>query len=256
MATVGRLIKGGLGARLYLVAFDGFDTHGYQKERHLRLISQLGEAVRGLYEDLAAAGMSGDVLTMTFSEFGRRAAENASGGTDHGAAAPLMLFGSGIRGGLYGTPPDLGDLDPYGNLRHHTEFRSIYATVLQDWFGLGGAATEGLLGRRFDTLPLVADPYPVATEPGAVPVGFALQQNFPNPFDATTTIPYRLEEMGPVRLDVFDPVGRLVRMLVDRVQPAGTHHLAFDAAGLPAGIYFYRLTTPEGSRTKQMTLVR
>ena len=107
LGVVARLIKGGLGSRIYLVQLGGFDTHSNQVRQHANLLRQLAAGVRDFSADLAAGGRAEEVMMMTFSEFGRRVQANASGGTDHGTAAPAMLFGAGLRGGLEGAPPEL-----------------------------------------------------------------------------------------------------------------------------------------------------
>ena len=141
----------GLGLRIGYVVLGGFDTHAQQLSQQPRLLRQLGDALLAFQRDLEAQRLDRDVLTMTWSEFGRRAQENASAGTDHGTAAPLFLVGSGVRGGLYGDPPDLADLDQ-GNLRHSVDFRSVYATVIERW--LQADATP-ILGGTYPTLPAV-----------------------------------------------------------------------------------------------------
>ncbi|NNF57111.1 MAG: DUF1501 domain-containing protein [Rhodothermaceae bacterium] len=254
LAGCARLIKGGLGARIYLVSVGGFDTHANQADEHALLLQQVSETVAAFYADLAATGDADRVLTMTFSEFGRRIEENGSDGTDHGTAAPLFLFGGGVIGGLYGDGPDLASPDPNGNLVHSTDFRSVYATVLQEWFGLEEAVTTSILGGSFGIIPMLADP--VATEPEGVPLTFGLEQNSPNPFGSSTQIRFTLTEAGLVRLQVFDLQGRLISTLVNEARAAGQHHIPFDADALPSGTYLYRLEAPEGVRTSRMTRVR
>ena len=132
LATVARLIKGNLGTKLYMVSIDGFDTHANQITNHPLLLSELSNSIADFYKDLNAGGRSQDVLCMTISEFGRRIEENGSNGTDHGAAAPMMLFGEGLNGsGFIGKQPDLQNVDEVGNLVFDTDFRSVYATVLE-----------------------------------------------------------------------------------------------------------------------------
>ncbi len=143
------LIARDAGLRVGYTLLGGFDTHSNQAQQHARQLQTLGDAVSAFYQDLQAQGKAQDVLVMTWSEFGRRAAENASLGTDHGTAAPLFLLGGRVCGGLYGDPPDLGNLDN-GNLRYSTDFRSVYATVLEGWLG---ADSSAILGSRYDTLP-------------------------------------------------------------------------------------------------------
>jgi uncharacterized protein (DUF1501 family) len=117
------------------VTHGGFDTHARQRATHDRLLLELAEGLEALREALHKAGRWDDVLVMTYSEFGRRASENASGGTDHGTAAPQLLMGGAVKGGLYGQPPSLEDLDGE-DLRYTVDFRSLYTTVAQEWWGM------------------------------------------------------------------------------------------------------------------------
>jgi uncharacterized protein (DUF1501 family) len=116
------------------------------------LLETLANGLAAFQHDLEAMNTADDVLTMTFSEFGRRARENGSQGTDHGTAEPLFVLGAGVRGGLYGAQPSLSDLDG-GDLRFQIDFRSVYATVLERWLGTGAQA---VLGREFGPLEFVA----------------------------------------------------------------------------------------------------
>jgi uncharacterized protein (DUF1501 family) len=145
---VARLIAGGLPTRVYVVSFGGFDTHGSEKDTHANLLAELDSAVGAF----ARAVARHPVVLMTFSEFGRRVVENASGGTDHGSAAPLFVVGTGVKGGYYGDQPSLTDLDD-GNLRFTTDFRSVYATVAEGVLGIDQRAV--LEGAKFPTLGFV-----------------------------------------------------------------------------------------------------
>ncbi len=145
LGHIARFITAGLATRIYYVAIDGFDTHSQQAAAHAGLLRQLGEAVAWFLGDLAAHGEQDRVLVMCFSEFGRRVAENASAGTDHGAAAPMFLAGPSVRPGLIGPHPSLTDLEE-GDLRHHTDFRQVYACVLEQWLG---CPSEPILGGRY-----------------------------------------------------------------------------------------------------------
>jgi len=133
------------------VTHGSFDTHTGQKATQDRLLGQFSDALSAFYADLAAHGNDGRVLTMTFSEFGRRVAENASGGTDHGEAAPLFLVGGGVKGGVYAKHPSLDDLDN-GDVKYTTDFRSVYSTVLERWLG---APVQGVIGGTFPSLPVL-----------------------------------------------------------------------------------------------------
>ncbi|MBI3411086.1 MAG: DUF1501 domain-containing protein [Planctomycetes bacterium] len=141
-----QLIDGGLGARLFYVSIDGFDTHAGQAGTHTNLLREVSDAISAFYRDLAARGHRDRILIMTFSEFGRRARENGSRGTDHGSAAPMFLVGGRVRTGLVGAHPSLTELED-GNLRHHTDFRQVYAAILDRWLGV---PSRQVLGQAFE----------------------------------------------------------------------------------------------------------
>lgn len=145
LKQVAQLIDAGLGTRVYYVSLDGFDTHSDQANAHAGLLSQLAGALSAFAEDLQAHGHLDRVLTLTFSEFGRRVEENASRGTDHGAAAPLFLVGSRVQPGLIGKQPKLDDLAD-GDVKFHTDFRAVYAALLTQWLGW---SAEPILGEGF-----------------------------------------------------------------------------------------------------------
>ncbi|HEX5275068.1 MAG TPA: DUF1501 domain-containing protein, partial [Candidatus Rubrimentiphilum sp.] len=134
LALAAQIVGSNLGTRVLYVQHGSFDTHVGQKATQDRLLGEFSDAIKAFYDDLAAHGNDNRVLTMTFSEFGRRTAENASRGTDHGEASPLFLIGGGVKGGMYGAYPDLSDTN-MGNLKFDTDFRSVYATVLERWLG-------------------------------------------------------------------------------------------------------------------------
>jgi uncharacterized protein (DUF1501 family) len=146
LRSIAGLIDAQLATRIYYVSLDGFDTHANQAAAHAALLGELGSSLAAFYEDLAHRGQADRVLTLTFSEFGRRLAENASAGTDHGAAAPMFLAGSGLAGPVVGEHPSLTDLDD-GDPRFHTDFRQVYAAVLQSWLGCDPAT---VLGGQFE----------------------------------------------------------------------------------------------------------
>ncbi len=151
MKLIAQLIAGNLPTKVYYANMSGFDTHAAQKGAHERLLLQFAEGVAAFYKDLEAQGNADRVVTLAFSEFGRRVAENASGGTDHGTAAPMFVFGKALKGGLYGTYPSLTDLDQ-GDLKHAVDFRSVYATVLGKWLGADPAK---ILGSDFERLAFI-----------------------------------------------------------------------------------------------------
>ncbi len=152
LALAAQIVGSNLGTRVVYVELGSFDTHVSQKTTQNLLLAQFSDAVAAFYQDLAAHGNERRVLTLTFSEFGRRIEENGSRGTDHGEASPLFLIGGGVKGGLYGTLPDLAATN-MGNLRYTTDFRSVYATVLERWLGRPSAP---VLSGTFQMLPVLS----------------------------------------------------------------------------------------------------
>jgi uncharacterized protein (DUF1501 family) len=151
LQLVAQLIKARLTTAIYYTQLDGFDTHAGQLTTHNFLLRELAMSIRAFLDDLEQAREVDRVLVMVFSEFGRRVAENASGGTDHGTAAPVFLVGKPVRGGVHGPYPNLSDLVD-GDPKHAIDFRRVYATVLRDWLG---TPSEKVLGGAFETLPVL-----------------------------------------------------------------------------------------------------
>lgn len=149
------LIVGGTGVKILHVTLGGFDTHYTELNRHDDLMGYFDEAVSSFFQDLDAHGMASNVLLATWSEFGRRPKENASGGTDHGAASPLLLIGSPVKGGFYGQAPSLTGLDSTGNLKYTVDFRSVYQEILEAHLG---ADAKEVLGDAFERIPFIKTP--------------------------------------------------------------------------------------------------
>ncbi len=151
LRDVAALIHGRLGTRVYSVQMSGFDTHAGQRGSHDSLMTSLDTALSAFLQDLRGSSAGQETLVLVFSEFGRRVAENGSKGTDHGKAGPMFLLGPAVKGGLYGKHPSLTQLDR-GDLAATTDFRSVYGTVIENWFGV---SQEAVLGKRYATLPLI-----------------------------------------------------------------------------------------------------
>jgi uncharacterized protein (DUF1501 family) len=152
LRLIARLLKTGFGTRVFYTTQGSYDTHFTQLELHAALLSELAGAIRAFLDDLDTAGLADRVTVLTFSEFGRRVAENGSYGTDHGTAAPLFLAGKHVKAGLVGQTPSLIDLQD-GDLKMGIDFRKVYATVLEKWLQLPAKAA---LGGTFEPLPLFA----------------------------------------------------------------------------------------------------
>ncbi len=151
LRKVAQVLSADLGVRVFFVSQDGYDTHATQAEQHGQLLEQLSAAIKAFLEDVDHMGLAERVIVAAFSEFGRRVEENASRGTDHGAASCMLLAGQQVRGGLFGSYPSLDELDE-GDLVFSTDFRAVYATLLEQWLGCPSAP---LLGARFPQLDLI-----------------------------------------------------------------------------------------------------
>ena len=165
LSLASELIVTGTGVKILHVTLGGFDTHYTELNRHDDLMGYLDSAVSAFYADLAGYGMSDRVLVATWSEFGRRPNENASAGTDHGTAAPVFLIGDPVKGGLYGTTPNVSKLDALGNLSFSVDFRAVYSEILTSHLGVNG---QDILGQSFERIPFVKDPARAAATNGGL----------------------------------------------------------------------------------------
>lgn len=151
LRSTAQLIDAELGVRVFYLTLDGFDTHSNQGEAHASLLQELSDSVGAFYKDLKARSRANQVTTFVFSEFGRRVRENASQGTDHGAAAPALLIGGGVTGGMYGTYPSLTDLDD-GDLKYQVDYRALYAELLE---GVLDVPSKPILGESYKRLGIL-----------------------------------------------------------------------------------------------------
>src|SRR3569833_851701 len=145
------LISANLGTKVFYISTGGFDTHTNQLRRQPQLLQDVSDGFAAFQSDIAQMGAADKVLTLAFSEFGRRVHENAGGGTDHGTASEMLIVGKPVKGGLYGEYPNLANLDQ-GDLKFTTDFRGVYATVLDRWLG---ANSELVLGNRYEDLKFI-----------------------------------------------------------------------------------------------------
>jgi uncharacterized protein (DUF1501 family) len=152
LKLIAQLIKTGLTTSLYYTQLGGFDTHASQLGQHDGLLREAGDSLKAFLEDLNKSSDGKRVVVLVFSEFGRRLGENASGGTDHGTAAPVFVLGPAVRSGVQGPYPNLRDLDEGGDPKHAIDFRRVYATLLDQWLG---CPSEKVLGEKFTPLPLL-----------------------------------------------------------------------------------------------------
>jgi uncharacterized protein (DUF1501 family) len=256
LALVARLIKGNLGTKFYMVTLDGFDTHARQAELHPNLLKELSDSVSAFYQDLKFTQKDRDVLAMTISEFGRRPEQNASAGCDHGAAAPLLLFGEGLNGnGLIGTPPNLRDLDRDGNLKFGTDFRSIYATVLENWLCVNANTVNTVLGRNFTRLNLGLACRGTTSLDGTAAPGIKHEARYIS--SQQIEIHYTLPGSEFVKVEIFNLLGQSVAILVNSYQLSGEHKVTFAPTGLlSSGQYFYRIQVGKSAVGQAIRVLR
>jgi hypothetical protein len=213
-------------------------------------------------DDVKLQGLEQRVVGLTFSEFGRRIKSNASTGTDHGAAAPLFVFGAGVQGGILGTNPVLpATATANDNIAMQFDYRRVYAAVVRDWFGATATQLEAILPGH-QPLPIFRADIPSGIVEEGLPESFALRQNYPNPFNGQTRIRYALPAevrhngSTSMTLRVYDVTGREVATLVDGPAVPGHHEVLFDASHFSSGMYLYRLNAGSFTETKRMVLVR
>ncbi|MEY3368633.1 MAG: hypothetical protein RI973_1788 [Bacteroidota bacterium] len=260
LKNVALLISGGLQTKVYIVSLGGFDTHANQvvdgspgAGEHAVLLQTLSEAVQVFMQDLKLQGLENRVLTMTFSEFGRRIRSNDSLGTDHGDAAPLLLFGSCVAPGFLGDNPAIpANPDIIEAVPMQYDFRDVYGSVLMDWFGVAEADVKNLLYPDFTPLPLIAGCTTVAAET-AREEEFFLQAS-PNPFGSRVTVSFSCAAER-VHLSLFNSMGQELQVLLSQRMTPGVQELEFDGSHLSAGAYYLHLRLERG-RQKVYRLVK
>ena len=259
LRLVARLIKVGLGSKIYMVSIGGFDTHGNQSLTHEVLLTYVADAIKKFYDDLNYEGLDSKVLSMTFSEFGRRVKENGSQGTDHGSAAPTLLFGPPLRGsGIIGECPSLDNLNRRGNMYNSIDFRSIYQTILKDWLcGDSDYIDKAMLGNEYDALGL----------------GFGCNDldivdyndlfNYHHPIYTNSinevNLNLRIKQSHNVTIRVYDILGRHISTIFDGQLMSGEHTfpLSHNRGGkISSGQYFYRIGISGGQTLSKSFVVR
>jgi uncharacterized protein (DUF1501 family) len=248
LKVVARLIKGGLKTRVYMVSYGGFDTHSMQTDtvdptigKHADLLKELSDAVKAFQDDLAFLQIEDRVLSFTFSEFGRRIKSNFSVGTDHGAAAPMLVFGSKVQSGVLGENPSISaNTTVNNNIPHQYDYRSVYASILEKWFCADNMALQSVLLKNFQSLPLIQDGLCKGIDDLNKKAGISLISNYPNPFTTSTSVKY-ITQGGHTLVQVIDCMGRVVSSLVDKEQIGNAYTIPFNSTGLAAGIYYLRL---------------
>ncbi|MEO8584122.1 MAG: DUF1501 domain-containing protein [Flavitalea sp.] len=251
LKIVARLIKGGLKTRVYTVTLSGFDTHKKQVNAsdtttgsHATLMKDVSSSISAFQKDLELMELDDRVLGMTFSEFGRRIKSNASMGTDHGAAAPLLLFGKHVKNGVLGNSPEIpADVKTSNNIAFQYDFRSVYASVLERWFCVKTPLIDSLLLDHYQSLPLI----------DGAPCGLSdtiddtnnkseklLLKMWPNPYSTIGTIQFSTTG-GFTMIQQLNAMGQVVKVITKQDYAAGTYTLNVTDDGLASGQYFLRL---------------
>lgn len=251
LKIVARLIKGGLKTRVYTVGMGGFDNHKKQVNAsdtttgaHAQLLKNLSTAITAFQADVKLMNLEDRVMGMTVSEFGRRIKSNASLGTDHGSAAPLLLFGKHVNKGVLGNSPDIpADINVVNNIPFQYDFRSVYASVLERWFCVKQPVLDRIMLKNYQPLPVIkGGPCGFADDIDVVNGQSAdlLLKFWPSPYTISATLQFTTLG-GHTSIQQFDTEGRLVKTITDQTYTAGKYNIDIYNDGLPPGIYFLRL---------------
>ncbi|MBT8264020.1 MAG: DUF1501 domain-containing protein [Muriicola sp.] len=277
LALLARLIKGNLGTKVYMISMGGFDTHGNQPLAHERLMSNLSIAINNFYEDIAFTQQDDKVLSMTFSEFGRRIFENGSNGTDHGKAAPTLFFGTGLNGSAFvGEHPSLESPNGRGNLEYTMDFRDLYATVLAEWLCVPIPLVEQHLlnhayapvnlgfncsGVDFPDIAYSDEPYtpPTPMDPnGEDPTPELLNAVVHKPFYPTQQTPHIYLEMpfsAHVDIQLYNILGQNVGTIYNEMMFEGSVEINIREQmpnHLSTGKYIYRIQVQDRKMSKSV----
>ena len=254
LKIVAQLIAGGLKSKVFVVRLGGFDTHDNQVEsgspetgRHAQLMEELSESVYAFQQDVIDRGLEERVLTMTYSEFGRRVFQNKSYGTDHGEAAPMFFMSPFVNPNPIGSLPSLEYID---NIEYEHDFRSVYGSILMDWFGTEETTIRSILYEDFKYIPILVgtrtsteEPHPMSKRIGA----------YPNPFQNNLNIKIDIKR-GDTLLKIVDSSGRDIKEIVNKKLKHGVHEFRYDGTHLSNGLYFILLEN-EGRRSG-MSLIK
>ena len=248
LKIVAKLIKGGLKTKIYMVSIGGFDTHASQvdnsdttKGDHATLLSRLSQAIYAFQNDLKFLGIENRVIGMTMSEFGRRVKSNGSMGTDHGAALPMMLFGTQIEKGIFGKNPTIPDnANENDNIPMHYDFRSVYASILNQWFCIPPDQIKNILFKDFQNIPIVKSQgcHSEILERNKR-IGNNYVVVYPNPFEDKINIKFE-SEGGLCILQIFDNQGKIITQKEISKTSIGINETTFYFEDIAKGLYYLR----------------
>lgn len=254
LKVVANLISGGLGTKIYIVNLGGFDTHANQvligeseNGTHATLLNTLSEAIAVFMEDCKALGINERLVGMTFSEFGRQIMANNSFGTDHGTAAPLIVFGDCVSQGVFGQNPEITtDIAPQEGVPMQYDFRSVYASLLIDWLGASESEVRNVLYNDFQKIPFIKDcSAPSSSVDTQVVIDATLT---PNP--ASDYVRLTFFNTGKhVRISLLNALGAQLDMPVNRSLSKSEHEVSINIQQYPTGSYFVRIAIDDAVKT-------
>lgn len=263
LKMIARLLSGGIKTKIFLARMGGFDTHANQVQggsegdrsmgSHAALLYHLSSAMKAFQDDLKGLGLEDRVMTVTFSEFGRRPQSNNSYGTDHGTSAPMFVFGKCVNPGVIGTNPSLNDLDD-SNLKMQFDYRQVFTTLLQDWMG---ADTNAITHTQLDAwvgkkLDLVACSAAVGTKDAFVSDRFRLNSCSPNPVKENTTFSFYINAASFISIKMYDTNGKWVMDILNEDKGIGNHEVMADLSSLPPGAYIYKIESGNFKAAKSL----
>lgn len=264
MKSVAALIAGGLNTRVYVVGMGGFDTHVQQTTpdgtgtgAQTNLLGQLADAAAQFQSDMVLLGSSvaDRVIGFTVSEFGRRPHDNNSNGTDHGAASVQFAFGSKINGAVFGNPPDLANLDSNGDLDVQIDFRSVYQTLLTDWFGMTLPDALTVLENQNDLQPPLGG---LIKSSSGVTSGRGQDEGlsiYPNPMASNATLAIQLSQGSFTQIEMASMDGKNVQSILARSLAAGSYSIPI-STDLPSGAYLLSMRAGNDRISKVIEIIR
>ena len=258
--TIARLISGGLKTKVYVVRLGGFDTHSAQVDsvdttigRHAELLQTLSDAIGAFQDDLELLGVDKRVVGMTFSEFGRRIQSNASFGTDHGDAVDVFVFGTCVKSGFTGENPEISDnVGKKEAVAMQNDFRSVYGSLLIDWFGAEEQDVKDILYDGFQKLSIIGD-CSTTSNKNVINASNSLILS-PNP--ATTNLNIEFYSGGEqTEISIYNELGSRLNVIANRKFNAGTQKITISVSGLTPGVYFIRTKNNLGQKTERFVKI-
>ncbi len=257
LSIISRTIKARMGTCVYMVNLNGFDTHANQPEKHQELLTNITESIAAFYRDLEPSGRDQDVLTMTFSEFGRRVRENGSNGTDHGKAAPMMLFGPALNGsGFIGEHPSLSDLDRGGNLKYTQDFINVYGTVMEQWLCIDPSIINQSIPRPYTALD-----FGFTCTSSVTNHDYIIRENFEHIAvydEERVSIRINNNFEDSYKITLYNILGQHTGVLYDDILEPGQHDISISdqLPQLRPGVYIYNINKNNRNYSKKIIVSR